>query len=209
MASNNLSSSPTANNLIIDLSSPATQTIHKEQLKLKLKLAVIDDIENKKRHEIRDKTDEIKRLLSIRNDRFTIVAHGVTKSHLASWWSNFGFAKETISGETFSVSNFVSCQQCFTTYRYGSSSTETISRHQCPGLASSSSCKSATTEYLFTLDKHLVKQKNPFRHSEQQNLTKLVSTWICDSLRPISIIEDSGLREICSYFYDLGKFRLF
>lgn len=210
MANNNLPSSSRTNDLIIDDSPPEAQAIHNEQLKLKFRLAIIDDVENKKRHEIKEKSEEIKKLLSIRTDRFTIVAHGATKSHLASWWSNFGFAKETISGDSFIVSNFVSCTQCFTTYRYGSCSTESISRHQCQGLtSSSSSSKTAAGEYLFTLDKHLVKQKNSFRHTEQQHLTKLFSSWICDNLRSISIIEDSGLREICSYFYDLGKFLVF
>ena len=204
MASANFSSSSIDDDLVIDSPPSTAQTINKEQLKLKFKLAIIDDIENKRRHEVKEKTDEIKRLLSKRTDRFTVVAHGITKSHVASWWSNFGFAKETISGEIFLVSNFVSCQQCFATYRYGSSSTESISRHQCHGLTSSSS-KSTTVEHSFTLDKHVVKQKKSFRHFEQQHLTKLFSNWICDSLRPISIVEDSGLREICSYFYNLGK----
>jgi hypothetical protein len=61
-------------------------------------------------------------------------------------------------------------------------------------------------EYSFTLDKHFLKHKNPFRRFEKQRLTKLFYTWISDNLRPISIGKDSGLREIFSYFYDLGKF---
>jgi hypothetical protein len=209
MASNNIVLSSRTDDPI-DATPRATPTTSNEQLKRKFKLATIDDVENKKRHQIKEKSDEIKRLLSLRIDRFTIIAHGVTKHHLASWWSNFGFAKETIAGETFTVANFVSCAKCFTTYRYGSCSTESISRHQCDGLTSSSSSSgnSMASDYLFTLDKHLVKQKNPFRHSEQQHLTKLFCTWICDNLRPISIIEDSGIREICSYFCDLGKFHV-
>ncbi|CAF1397851.1 unnamed protein product [Rotaria magnacalcarata] len=127
--------------------------------------------------------------------KFTVIAHGVTKTHLAGWWSNFGFAKETVSDETFSVSNFVSCAHCFTTYRYGSSSTESTSRHKCHGLTSS--CKPPATENSFTLDKHVIKQKNSFRLFEQQHLTKMFTNWISDNLRPISIVEDPGLREIC------------
>lgn len=210
MANNNLPSSSRINEFTIDDSPLQTQAIHNEQLKLKFRLAIIDDVENKKRQEIKEKSEEIKKLLSIRSNRFTIIAHGTTKSHLASWWCNFGFAKETILDDSFVVSNFVSCIKCFTTYRYGSCSTESISRHQCQGLtSSSSSSKTAPSEYLFTLDKHLLKQKNSFRHTEQQHLTKLFCFWICDNLRSISIIEDSGLREICSHFYDLGKFLVF
>ena len=205
MANASLPSSSRDDDLVIYVPSSATPTVDKEQLKFKFKLASIDDMENKKIHLLKEKANEIKKLLSMRTDRFTIAAHGVTKSHLANWWSNFGFAKETVSGEIFSVSNFVSCEKCFTTYRYGSSSTETISRHECDGSISSS----VVAEHSFTLDKHFIKQKISFRHAEQQHLTKLFSIWISDSLRPISIVEDPGLREICSYFYDLGKFFFF
>ncbi|CAF4794284.1 unnamed protein product [Rotaria sp. Silwood1] len=203
MASPNLSLSSTDDDILVDITSSSTSTLHKEQLKSKFKLAIIDDIEKKTRNEIKEKAEEIKKLLSLRVDRYTVTAHGVSKTHLATWWSNFGFAKEEVSGEAFFVSNFISCQKCFITYRYGSSSTESIARHQCTGLTLSS-CNSTTTENPFTLEKHFTKQKKPFRHFEQQHLTKLFSNWVSDNLRPISIIEDSGFREICSYFYDQG-----
>ncbi|CAF3499001.1 unnamed protein product [Rotaria sp. Silwood2] len=207
MACENLSPSSTDNDFIIDISSSATKRNEKEQLKLKFHLAIIDDIDKNNIKETKEKANKIKILLSKRIDRFTVTAHGITKTHLASWWSNFGFAKENISGETSFVSNFISCQQCFTTFRYGLSSTESIARHQCHGLTSS--CNSASNDYSHTLDKHVIKSKTSFRPSKQQYLTKLFSTWISDNLSPISIVEDSGLREICFHFYDLGKFSPF
>ncbi|CAF4302813.1 unnamed protein product, partial [Rotaria sp. Silwood2] len=203
MTSIDLSPPSTDDDVIIDISSSTTEEIDKEQLKLKFRLALIDDVDNKKTSEIKAKSDQIIKLLCQRIDRFTVVGHGVTKTHLVKWWSSFGFAKETISGETFTVSNFVSCIHCFTTYRYGSSSTESISHHECSGPTSS--FKSATTENSSTLDKHFMKQKNPFRLCEQRHFTKLFTNWICDDLRPISVVEDSGLKEICSYFYSLGE----
>ncbi|CAF3141700.1 unnamed protein product [Rotaria sp. Silwood2] len=128
MTSIDLSPPSTDDDVIIDISSSTTEEIDREQLKLKFRLALIDD--------------------------------------------------ETISGETFTVSNFVSCIHCFTTYRYGSSSIESISHHECSGPTSS--FKSATTENSSTLDKHFMKQKNPFRLCEQRHLTKLFTNWICD-----------------------------
>ncbi|CAF3221229.1 unnamed protein product, partial [Rotaria sp. Silwood2] len=182
MTSIDLSPPSTDDDVIIDISSSTTEEIDKEQLKLKFRLALIDDVDNKKTSEIKAKSDQIIKLLCQRIDRFTV---------------------ETISGETFTVSNFVSCIHCFTTYRYGSSSTESISHHECSGPTSS--FKSATTENSSTLDKHFMKQKNPFRLCEQRHFTKLFTNWICDDLRPISVVEDSGLKEICSYFYSLGE----
>ncbi|CAF4835752.1 unnamed protein product, partial [Rotaria magnacalcarata] len=37
----------------------------------------------------------------------------------------------------------------------------------------------------------------------------MFKTWIFDNLRLISIVEDSGLRGNCSYFYHLGTLCLF
>lgn len=145
MTSIDLSPSSTEDELVVDISSPPT-IIDKEKLKLKFQLACIDDVDNKKRMEIKAQSDQIKQLLCKRIARFTAVTHGVTKTHLASWWSSFGFAQETVSDEIFIVSNFVSCIHCFTTYRYGSSSTECISHHKCSDLTS-------------TLDKHFILKK--------------------------------------------------
>lgn len=187
----------------LDYNSSDLSSLNKERLRTKFRLAFLDDIENKKRRHLIDNATKIKDLLALRSNRFTVVAHGVTKSHVAKWWSNFGFPTETIEDETYSVLNFVSCQHCFVTYRYGSSSTETISRHQCQS-SSSDYLSSTKSEYSFTLDQRFVKQKHSFRRVEQQQLTTLITHWICDNLRPISIIEDEGFRKICSYFYELG-----
>ncbi|CAF4498504.1 unnamed protein product [Rotaria sp. Silwood2] len=184
MASANPTSSFPDSRFVNDPLPSATATFNKEQLKSKFNLAILDDLDRKK---------EVK---------YTVVANGITKSHAAVWWSKFGFTKEIVSGETHSISNFVSCQHCFATYRYGASSTESISHHQCH--AATSSCAFTFNKSHCTLDAYFNKNKKQFRVSEQQNLTKLFSIWISDSFRPISIIDDSGLREICSYFYDLG-----
>ena len=154
MVSGNLSLPSTDDDQIINVSLPTTPIVNKEQLKLKSKLATIDDVGSKTRYGIKEKINEIKKLLGRRTDRYKVVAHGVDRSHLTSWWSKFGFAKETIhvSDEAFSVSNFVSCQYCFTTYRYGLSSTESTSRHKCDGAPSSLSLsKFDTLEYSFKL----------------------------------------------------------
>ncbi len=61
----------------INVLSSTTPTSNKQQLKLKFKLATFDDIDNRKRHEIKEMADEIKKLLSLRIDRYTVVAHVV------------------------------------------------------------------------------------------------------------------------------------
>ncbi len=84
MANASLSPSSRDDVLVIYVPSSTTPIVDKHQLKLKFKLAILDDIENKKRHEIKEQADEIKKLLSMRTERFIVIAHGVTKSHLAN-----------------------------------------------------------------------------------------------------------------------------
>ena len=81
MANGSLSLSSTDDDRVINVSPPATLTVNKEQLKLKFKLAIIDDIESKTRYEIKEKMDETKKLLGRRTDRYKVVAHGVDKTH--------------------------------------------------------------------------------------------------------------------------------
>ena len=54
MASGSLSLSSTDDDQVINVSVPATPTVNKEQLKLRFKLAIIDDIESKTRYEIKE-----------------------------------------------------------------------------------------------------------------------------------------------------------
>ena len=84
MASGSLSLSSTDDDQVINVSPPATPIVNKEQLKLKLKLATMDDIESKTRYEIKEKINEIKKLLGRRTDRYKVVAQGVDKSRLST-----------------------------------------------------------------------------------------------------------------------------
>ena len=62
MTSVDLSSSPTDDEVIIDISSSATE-IDIEQLKIMFQLARIDDTNNNKSSEIKAKSDQIKKLV--------------------------------------------------------------------------------------------------------------------------------------------------
>ncbi|CAF1018582.1 unnamed protein product [Rotaria sordida] len=55
----NVDLSPTSrdDDVIIDISSSTTEEINREQLKLKFRLALIDDVDNKKTSEIKAKSD--------------------------------------------------------------------------------------------------------------------------------------------------------
>ena len=66
------------NDVIIDIFSSTTGPIDREQLKLKFRLAIIDDVD-KKISEIKVKSDQIRNLFCQRIDRFIVFAHNVTK----------------------------------------------------------------------------------------------------------------------------------
>lgn len=82
MTSINLSPSSTHDDLAIDISLSIIETINKEQLKIKFKLASIDDIHNKTKYEIKAKSDEIKGLLSKRIGRYAVVMPMLLLKHI-------------------------------------------------------------------------------------------------------------------------------
>ncbi|CAF4046904.1 unnamed protein product [Rotaria sordida] len=57
MTNVDLSPTSTDDDVIIDISSSTTEEINRERLKLKFRLALIDDVDNKKTSEIKAKSD--------------------------------------------------------------------------------------------------------------------------------------------------------
>ncbi|CAF4958557.1 unnamed protein product [Rotaria sp. Silwood1] len=102
---------------------------------------------------------------------------------------------------------------CYQTYSY-SSSTTTLSNHKCPMLlnknqstletlpvSSSTSCISP-----FLSNKVAAANAKDNKASEKQKslFVTSLSDWVCSSMRPISIVEDSGLKNIMDQCIQIG-----
>ncbi|CAF4194750.1 unnamed protein product [Rotaria magnacalcarata] len=100
-------------------------------------------------------------LLETKPEQYIIIKN--TGKHTFDCWTNFGFpAIVNRDGKAKRIEGFVSCQHCFSTYSFISSSTRCLNRHKC-------------------------------------NNSK-----ICQNIRPFSIMEDDGLRQLIQECISIG-----
>lgn len=146
-------------------------------------------------------TDSITAYLKYKKTHFTIV----DKSSGASCWKQFGLPAKILGPNKYEIiKRFASCKSCYQTYSY-SSSTTTLSHHKCSALNNNNGNQSKlqmmsipkpSTSMAIVHGKANERQKSSF--------VSLVSDWICSSTRPISIIEDTSLKNIVDYCFQTG-----
>lgn len=137
-------------------------------------------------------TNSIPAYLKYKKTHFTIV----DKSSGASCWKQFGLRAKILGPNKYEIiKRFASCKSCYQTYSY-SSSTTTLSHHKCSALNNNNGNQSKLQMMSIVHGKTNERQKSSF--------VSLVSDWICSSTRPISIIEDTGLKNIVDYCFQTG-----
>ncbi|CAF3765087.1 unnamed protein product [Rotaria sp. Silwood1] len=138
----------------------------------------------------------------------------IEKKSTAPCWSVFGLPAKIVGKNKYEIiKKFASCKSCYQTYSY-SSSTTTLSNHKCPMLlnknqstletlpvSSSTSCISP-----FLSNKVAAANAKDNKASEKQKslFVTSLSDWVCSSMRPISIVEDSGLKNIMDQCIQIG-----
>lgn len=147
----------------------------------------------------------IKRLLTYEKKRYRVECNP-SKRATAPCWKVFGFPV-MISNEKENkfeiIPGFASCKTCFETYRYIDSSTANLNSHVCPRMLPSDqptlAMKSQTPRSAMACK--LLTQK-------KKEMTNLCARWVADSMRPFSIVDDRGLREIVDKSIEIGKIHL-
>jgi len=145
--------------------------------------------------------------LKYKKNEYTII----DKNSNASCWSLFGLPAKIIGPDKYEIiQKFASCKSCFQTYSY-SSSTSTLSHHQCSILTNkhqpkiqvipvSKSTSSTTTNT--TSPARAVNNKIIEKH--KRLVTSTISDWICSNTRPINIVEDVGLKNLIEQCIQIG-----
>ena len=124
-------------------------------------------------------------------------------------WQIFGFSalkKET--NEYPYILGFVNSRKCFKRYNYKSTTgTRQLNSHPCVSVSLTQSKSSTTIPKQTTLD-HLPKNLKQIKLDDKEinNFKTLISTWICEDLRPFTVLEDCGLRIVSQELISLGKF---
>jgi hypothetical protein len=148
-------------------------------------------------------SDKIQFLIRNEKQRYDIISNNA-QSAKASHWSKFGFpAKLNEKTGIFErIFGFASCHDCKKTFVYNSNSgTSHLIHHSCVSnlaqISTTSSMKQTTIEQSLTIHKSLT--------ADQSTTVKdLISRWICTNIRPFSIIEDDGLKQLIQECIRLG-----
>ena len=152
--------------------------------------------------------DKIKHRLQYNKANYQVIVN--TASALKSkCWNVFGFpAKRTETGDFERIFGYVSCRHCYQTYTYATTTgTRLLNSHSCVAnfLAISSSSTSTQTTTQTTLDTFSKNWKQiKLSENETNKFKDLVVKWICKDMRPFTLTEDEGLRDIFQQLICLG-----
>ncbi|CAF3383242.1 unnamed protein product, partial [Rotaria sp. Silwood2] len=103
-------------------------------------------------------------------------------------------------GEPEIIPGFVRCFHCFKTLQYNGS-TKYMIKHQCSN-ANSSGIENHSVQQ--TIDKFVGKQIIVHKHDREKLKEKIVC-WSCSSIRPFTVVEDSGFINIMKEAIILGS----
>ncbi|CAF4177497.1 unnamed protein product [Rotaria sordida] len=149
---------------------------------------------------------QVQLMLKTKPNQYIIIEN--TGKHTSDCWTSFGFpAIVNDKSDPQRIDGFVSCKKCFTTYSFLSNSTRLLNQHNCEGSkvknkkleanGTSSTQRRLTAFYP-------AKQVN-LKESEIVKIKNLQAQWVCQSIRPFSIIEDNGLRRLIQECISIGS----
>jgi hypothetical protein len=154
-------------------------------------------------------TLNIKTFLKEQPEKYVLMEnHKVNHVKPSPCWNRFALpAVKDENDHSIVIKNFATCRSCYTTYSYTLGSTKSLNSHKCskdPASTSSSPSFKYFNYYLFTIyfvyissiKSSLNSKNNRFTAGKKKVLTPTIAKWICESMRPISIVEDEGFLNI-------------
>ncbi|CAF4924085.1 unnamed protein product [Rotaria sp. Silwood1] len=173
-------------------------------------------------------SEKIKHLLCSNSNKYIVIENKLSKP-CPSWWKIFGFPGILDENKQYRrIFGYVSCFKCFQTFIYSSKSgTTRLKEHEIkciksnsssssPSSSSSSSSSSISissevinqSDVLLstqsTLAQHGFKKSIKLSEKDIENMKKLSAQWMCENIRPFSVIEDSGFRAISQELIRIG-----
>ncbi|CAF2801081.1 unnamed protein product [Rotaria sp. Silwood2] len=133
----------------------------------------------------------IKLLLKEQPEKYVLVDnHKVNTSKPSPCWNRFALpAVKNEINRNVVIKNFATCRSCYATYVYTYGSTKSLNSHKCSKESSISTSPSTKSPFLSLKINRSFSEK-------KKTLTSLVALWVCQSIRPISIVEDEGFLNI-------------
>ncbi|CAF3903808.1 unnamed protein product [Rotaria sp. Silwood1] len=149
------------------------------------------------RNSIKLTSTQVQSMLRIKPEQYTIIE--TTGKRKSDCWSSFGFpAIVKKNSDPQRIDGFVSCKKCFTTYSFVSNSTRMLSQHNCESSKKRNKILEAngTSTTQECLTSFFRAKQTSLKESEIMKIKDLQVEWICQSIRPFSIVEDNGLRRL-------------
>ena len=152
----------------------------------------------------------IEMLMKRESHRYVVVEN--EKCRTSKCWESFGFPAviESVGEPPKIIEKFVSCRNCFATYSFNSNSTRLLNNHTCDTSnrtrsSSASASSSPSTKYIQTnLSSYRASVAVKINDTQIKRMKDLQSQWICKDIRPFTIIEDEGFRELAQELVSIG-----
>lgn len=144
---------------------------------------------------------QIENLLKISTDpKQYIIVNNESTLLKSGVWKNFGFPAKSQSDDKHEIiSGFVSCFNCFKTLLFDGS-TKYMIKHRCLIPASA---RPEQVVHQELMDKYLPK-KPVIQKQDKEKMKEKFVIWCCSSIRPFSIIEDTGFIDIVNESIRIG-----
>ncbi|CAM2707904.1 unnamed protein product [Rotaria socialis] len=149
---------------------------------------------------IKYNASNIKMFLKEQLDKYMLVDnHKLNNWKPSVCWSRFALpAVKDENNQNIIIQNFASCRFCYTTYAFTHGSTKSLNSHKClkeTTLLSMSFRNGKSPSLNSKTDGYSIEEK--------KILTSLIASCICESIRPISTVEDEGLIKNNSIMFEL------
>jgi len=180
----------------------------------------MDLVEISSSNEIPLNSEKIKHLLRSDNKTYKVIKN--ESASASTWWNIFGFpTKLDENNEYQRIFGYISCFKCFSTFIYSSrSGTTRLKEHETKcgkitlsPLPLSSSIEigepdpSSSTQSILT--QHGFRKSRKLNEKDTDHIKLLCAQWISKDLRPFSIIDDSGFRNLAQELILIGTLFFF
>ncbi|CAF4547775.1 unnamed protein product, partial [Rotaria sp. Silwood2] len=158
-------------------------------------------------------SEQIKRLLKYEKQKYQVIKN--ESASAALWWRAFGYPAQMNSDKELErIVGFISCFKCMNTQVYNKfSGTKRFKEHadKCFPLSSTTSSSnsftsssSSTSTTQATLNKMGFIKHVDFTENDITKVKDLSVKWVCGDIRPFSILDDSGFRNLAQECVRLG-----
>ncbi|CAF1438083.1 unnamed protein product [Didymodactylos carnosus] len=153
--------------------------------------------------------ERIERLLKTEKEKYVVIKNETVRDG-TNCWKVFGFPamKTESDGPLTKIEGFASCRKCFNTYAYTPKTGNTrINGHKCvQDLKNSTNVtKSSSNTAQRSIAQYATPKSIKLCENEAKTIKDLTAKWLCHDIRPFSISEDRGLRELIQQCILLGS----